>query len=78
MVRCSNMITELQIKDNLPFVQMKVQYKNKEKMLNNVLVDTGSASSILKGELVRDIGIKPEPDDILGSVRGVGVQNLFI
>src|SRR5690554_6576872 len=72
MVRCSNMITELQIKDNLPFVQMKVQYKNKEKMLNNVLVDTGSASSILKGELVRDIGIKPEPDDILGRVRGVG------
>ena len=55
------MTFKLQIKDNLPFVQMKVQYKDKEKMLKNVLVDTGSTSSILKGELVREIGIKPEP-----------------
>jgi len=72
MVRCSFITFKLQIKDNLPFVQMKVQYKDKEKILKNVLVDTGSASSILKGELVREIGIKPEPEDILGSVRGIG------
>jgi len=72
MVRCPFMTFKLQIKDNLPFVQMQVQYKDKEMMLRNVLVDTGSASSILKGELVREIGIKPEPEDILGSVRGVG------
>jgi predicted aspartyl protease len=66
------MTSKLEIKDNLPFVKMKVKYKDKEKLLNNVLIDTGSASSILKGELVKEIGIKPEPEDPLGSVRGIG------
>jgi hypothetical protein len=51
---------------------MKVKYRNKEKVLKNVLIDTGSASSILKGELIEEINIKPEPEDLLGSVRGVG------
>lgn len=74
MVGCPDMTSKLEIKDNLPFVKMKVKYKDKdkEKLLNNVLIDTGSASSILKGELVKEIGIKPEPEDPLGSVRGIG------
>ncbi len=72
MVGCSDMTLKLKIKENLPFVQMKVKYKDKEKILNNVLVDTGSASSILKGELVEEIGIKPEPEDTIGNIIGVG------
>ncbi|PTX17787.1 retropepsin-like aspartic protease [Halanaerobium congolense] len=51
---------------------MEVGYRDKEKSLDNVLIDTGSASSILKAELVEDIGIKLEPEDTIGSVRGVG------
>ncbi|MDI3548254.1 MAG: hypothetical protein PWR10_1906 [Halanaerobiales bacterium] len=66
------MIYKLKIIDNLPFVEIKVKYKEKEIILKNALIDTGSARSILKGELVEKIGIKPEPHDLLGSVRGVG------
>lgn len=40
--------------------------------LKNVLIDTGSASSILKLDLVQTIGITAEPHDILGTIRGVG------
>ena len=72
MVGCSDMTYRLEIKDNLPFAKMKVKYRNKETTLKNVLIDTGSASSILKEELVKEIDIKPEPEDTLGSVRGVG------
>lgn len=66
------MTLNLKIRHNLPFVTMKVEYRDKEKSLDNVLIDTGSASSILKAELVEDIGIKLEPEDTIGSVRGVG------
>ena len=58
------MTYRLEIKDNLPFVKMKVKYRNKETILKNVLIDTGSASSILKEKLVKEIDIKPEPEDV--------------
>jgi hypothetical protein len=66
------MTLNLKIINSLPFVTMEVGYRDKEKSLDNVLIDTGSASSILKAELVEDIGIKLEPEDTIGSVRGVG------
>jgi len=72
VVGCSDMTYRLEIKHNLPFVKMKVKFRNKETTLKNVLIDTGSASSILKEELVKEIDIKHEPEDTLGSVRGVG------
>ncbi len=40
------MISTLRIKDNLPFISLKIWHENKSLELNNVLVDTGSASSI--------------------------------
>jgi len=79
MVGCWDMTVRLEINDNLPFVEMKVKYRNKEKVLKNVLIDTGFASSILKGELVEEIYIKPEPEDPLGSVRGTcGSEFVYI
>ena len=62
----------LNIIDNLPFVKIKVIHSDKKLILKNVLIDTGSAKTILKEELVEQIDIKPEPDDILGSIRGIG------
>lgn len=63
---------DFEIIDNLPFVRLKICYKGKEKTLQKVLVDTGSSTCILKGEAVRKIGIKPEPEDTLGLIKGVG------
>jgi len=51
------MTCKIKIKDNLPFVQMKLKYKEKEIILKKVLIDTGSATSNLKGEIVKEIGI---------------------
>lgn len=70
------MISPLRIEENLPFTSLKIWHQDKSLELNNVLVDTGSASSILKLDLVEGIGIKAEPYDILGTITGVGGSEL--
>ena len=70
------MISPLRIEDNLPFISLRVWHEDKSLILSNVLVDTGSASSILKLDLVEIIGIKAEPYDILGTITGVGGSEL--
>ncbi len=67
-----NMISFLKFNFGLPFVELKVSYNSKEVVLKNVLVDTGSASTILKIDAIESIGIKPEDEDIIGTVSGVG------
>jgi len=66
------MKANIRLEHNLPFVQLKVWYKGQFLFLNKVLLDTGSASTILKLELVEQIGITAESGDIVGSIFGVG------
>jgi predicted aspartyl protease len=65
-------ISAIKIVDSLPFVELIIVFRGNSVVLHNVLVDTGSATSILKLELVEKIGINAEPEDCIGSVSGVG------
>jgi hypothetical protein len=38
----------------------------------HVLVDTGSAATLLAADIVAALGIVPLPEDILHTLRGVG------
>jgi predicted aspartyl protease len=68
----------LTLKDDLPFVQVTVIYRDAELEISNVLVDTGSATTILAADQVARIGIIPEPSDILYTIRGVGgIETVF-
>lgn len=68
----------LTLKDDLPFVQVTVSYRGAELKISDVLVDTGSATTILAADQVTRIGIVPEPSDILYTVRGVGgIETVF-
>lgn len=62
----------LTLKHNLPFVTVTVGYRGREIEIENVLVDTGSASTIFSADLVASIEIIPLPDDTLYIIRGVG------
>ncbi len=62
----------LTLKDNLPFIKMIVTYGGKEIKIPSVLVDTGSATTIFAADMVAQIGITPDPDDILHTLRGIG------
>ena len=63
---------QLQLKDNLPFVTLTVGNKEETVEIANILVDTGSASTVLAADSLVQIGIEPSPEDILHTIRGVG------
>jgi predicted aspartyl protease len=63
---------QLRLKDNLPFVTLQIAYQGKEVEIQNVLVDTGSASTVLSADKLQEIGISPMADDVLHSIREVG------
>lgn len=56
----------------LPFVAIVIEFRGQKLSLDNVLIDTGSASTLLNADIVRDIGMIPEKDDIVDMIRGVG------
>jgi predicted aspartyl protease len=62
----------LLLKDSLPFVTLSVTHKGKTVDILDVLIDTGSGSTILSSDIVQTIGIVPSPEDILFAIRGVG------
>lgn len=62
----------LNINHHLPFVQLRIWYRGQSLLMNNVLIDTGSASTIFKLDIVEKIGLIAEADDIVGMISGVG------
>jgi len=63
---------QLRLKDSLPFVTLTVGYNGEAINIPDVLVDTGSAGTILAADNLAEIGIEPAPSDILHTIRGVG------
>lgn len=63
---------QLTLKDDLPFVALTLTYKGATLVVPEVLVDTGSAGTILAADQVANIALLPEPGDLLHTVRGVG------
>ncbi|MEC0204847.1 retropepsin-like aspartic protease [Paenibacillus lautus] len=57
---------------DLPFIEIMVYYNNQRIKLPRVLIDTGSSSTILKLDLVEEIGLTVELEDVLGTISGVG------
>lgn len=62
----------LQLKIGLPFTSVRVAYQGESVEIADVLVDTGSASTILSTDIADTIGIAPLPDDTLHIIQGVG------
>ena len=63
---------QLTLKDELAFARVTVSYRGAQVDIDDVLVDTGSATTILAARAVASIGIVPELDDTLYTIRGVG------
>ena len=63
---------QLQLKDNLPFITLMIGYQGNTAKISDVLVDTGSASTILAADSLIRVGIEPSPEDTLHTIRGVG------
>jgi predicted aspartyl protease len=53
-------------------VNVVLSQGNRQVKLENVLIDTGSASSVFSADKVLEIGLKLEQDDVIHRIRGVG------
>ncbi len=63
---------KLVLRDELPFVAVTVIHRGASLEVPNVLVDTGSAGTLLNADIVADIGLRPRPGDRVRCLRGVG------
>lgn len=67
---------KLLLKYNLPFASATVVYQEKMTEISDILIDTGSAKSILAADMVESIGVSPENGDMPRIIRGVGGTEL--
>jgi hypothetical protein len=62
---------KLLLKDSIPFITIIVAYNGTEIDIPDILIDTGSGTTILSTDIVASIGIVPSPEDILHTIREV-------
>jgi len=62
----------LSLRDSLPFVSATISYRGAAVNIDNVLIDTGSATSIFSADRVARVQIIPLPNNTLHIIRGVG------
>ena len=63
---------KIKFKDGLIFTSIEITYQGKSKVLENIVVDTGAAKSLISQECVDDIGLKVSLDDEITISYGVG------
>ena len=62
----------IQVRDGLPYVTVTLLYRGQPLDLANVLVDTGSAGTLLAADQVLAVGLQYEANDMVQRIRGVG------
>jgi hypothetical protein len=54
---------ELRLLHDLPIVAIEIVFEGRTLYLENVLLDSGSAGTILDADVVAEIGVRPEGTD---------------
>ncbi len=62
----------IQIVDGLPLVELRLGHAGRAVQIQRVLIDTGSGSTVISSLRAREIGVIPEPQDPIRTLRGVG------
>ena len=63
---------QLTLNDDLPFTTVQIKYNGIVVEIPNILVDTGSCSTLFSVDAIIPLGITPELTDMLYTIRGVG------
>lgn len=63
---------KIHLRDGLPLVGVALQYRHQQVALDDVLLDTGSVSSVFSADRLLAIGLIYEPEDTVHRIRGVG------
>lgn len=59
-------------KDGLLFTSLEIQFRGKSTMIDDIVIDTGAAETIISPDAVEEIGITAEHDDYIHSSYGIG------
>ena len=62
----------IRVQHDLLFASASLTYSGKRIYCGNVLIDTGSAGTVFSIDSLVSIGIRPEPDDRVRELRGIG------
>jgi len=69
---------KLVLRDSLLFVPLTLVYRGVTLQIDDILVDTGSATTLLSIDSVAPLRIQPEAGDSIRRIRGVGgVEYVF-
>jgi hypothetical protein len=67
---------QLVLRNSLPFLTLRVFHRGAALDVPDVLVDTGSASTVLSADVAAQVLIFPDPTDRLRTLRGIGGREL--
>lgn len=62
----------LQVCNGLPVVSLTLKYQGRIVTVNNIILDTGAAESLIDREAVRELQIETDDDDIIVPMAGIG------
>lgn len=60
------------LKYGLPFTTVELAYQGLEVEIPDVLIDTGSATTMISADFAAQVGIYPEDSDMLYTLCGIG------
>ena len=63
---------DIQFRDGLLFTSIVVTFRGASKTIENIVIDTGAAETIISPDAVEEIGIIAELTDTVNSFYGVG------
>lgn len=63
---------KLRLAYGLPFISVCLTQNNRTLTLENVLLDTGSAGTIIPADIAINLGLGPDVEDEISRIRGVG------
>lgn len=61
--------------NGLLFIDIKISYLGKSKLIKNVVIDTGASHTIISPDIVSSIGISASPLDKFITMYGIGGEH---
>ncbi|PSR33306.1 MAG: hypothetical protein C7B46_10210 [Sulfobacillus benefaciens] len=62
----------LHVCNGLPVVSLTLEYRGQIVTVNNLILDTGAAESLIDREAVKELKIETDDDDIIVPMAGIG------
>lgn len=63
---------KIRLQGGLLYIPVHLGFRGRDLVLNDVILDTGSAGTVVSADAVLPMGLVPEPHDRLRRIRGVG------